>query len=119
MMKTITIPAPRSALINVLLRVITAPGVPWDVVASAGDLIALDVRFDHWFLTVAKPTASSDEIERLLDLTDQATANVELAWTTYEASAGRDAGELRSRLADACRGFRAVVERGAAPDRDI
>jgi hypothetical protein len=108
-MKTITIPAAQSALINTLVRVITGPRVPWDVVASAGDLIALEVRFDHWFLTVAKFRASDEQIETCLDFSGQATDNIELAWAKYEASPEHDVVELRAQIAEACQRFREII----------
>lgn len=97
-----------SELTDVLVRIVTSPGVTWDTVAAAADLIALDVRFDNWFLTVAKPSMGAEELENILDLSERMTDLVRRTWDAYEGSPD-DAKGLRDALADASRAFRAVI----------
>ncbi|MFP2905390.1 hypothetical protein ACLESD_10100 [Pyxidicoccus sp. 3LFB2] len=69
-----------STLRNILVQVMTDPGAPWQVVAAAGDLVALDVRFDDWLLRVAKPGLEGRQIENLLQMSDEVSDLIEQFW---------------------------------------
>lgn len=80
------VPKTESPLRNILIRVIAAPEVPLHLVADAADLLALDVRFNQWFLRVAKPNLSERRIDELLETYDEVTNLVVKAWDEREAS---------------------------------
>jgi hypothetical protein len=84
--KLIELPETTSALRNVLVRVITEPTAPWQLIARAAELVALDARFDDWFLRHAKASLSAATLEELLELSDTVTADVEEAWQARAAA---------------------------------
>ena len=110
------VPETTSALRNVLVLIVTHPSIPSELVADAANLIALDARFDDWFLRVAKRTASAQQIEDLLQLTDDATSAIEAAWAEFDASnSSEQVRVLGQLLASSVSKFRSVLpaERGS------
>ena len=107
-MNTMQVPLGSSSLRNILVQVVTDPGMPWDVVALAAELIAMDVRFDNWFLHVAKASLPSEYLEHCLDMSDAITASVEAAWNKHHDEGGISAlrealGPSLAQLEDAMR----------------
>ena len=72
-----------SALRNVLVRIMMHPLAWSDLILRATDLFALDVRFNDWFLRVAKRSASDVLLETVLEMSDETTSTIESAWTRY------------------------------------
>jgi hypothetical protein len=67
---------------NTLIQIVADRTAPSDIVALAADLIAADVRFDDWFLRIAKRTFDAEAIERLLKLSDDVVNEVDRTWRT-------------------------------------
>jgi hypothetical protein len=111
-MNTLALPATTSALVNVLLRVITGWQIPSDVAACAADLIALDLRLSDWFLSEAKPNASEAAFTQVLELTDQRTKLIERLWLEYESSDRQAVDPLRDAIQESCDLFRSVIQGG-------
>ena len=109
-MNTITLPASKSDLMNVLLRVVTAPKMPVEVVASAAEMIAKTVRVDNWFLRVAKYTYSDSELIGVLDALEPEEERVVQAWARFEASGRRDADEMMEVLKQLGEAFHTVTK---------
>lgn len=93
-MEVMQIPATASRLRNVLVQVMTHPRAAGEFVATAADLIAVDERYDCWFVRVAKSSKSLQEIEEVLQMSDNITDDVEFAWRQYEDSSGADCSQL-------------------------
>lgn len=109
-MKTqLCLPAPRSELIAVLLRVIANEQSTSDIVIQAAELIALDIKFDCWFLEHVKPRGDDEAVERLLVLSDGVTDRVRGALSEFERAADSGIERLRRELADAARTFRSEM----------
>jgi hypothetical protein len=82
--------------------------MPWDTVAMAAELIAMDLRFDNWFLHVAKASLPSEYLEQCLDMSDAITASIEAAWSRHQEEGGISAlrealGQSLAKLEDAMR----------------
>jgi hypothetical protein len=103
MTKSLTIPASSSALVNILLLVVTDPEMLWDTAARAAELIALDLRVDQWCIEIGKVTASRE---------------VETAWTDYLKSPEHDHEDLRDCIEHACNVFGAIVADGGRDAED-
>jgi hypothetical protein len=85
---TMQVPEGSSALRNILVQVVTDPCMPWEGVAMAAELIAMDVRFDDWFLRVGKTSLPSEYLEQCLEMSDGITASVEAAWNKRQEEGG-------------------------------
>ncbi|AGC42412.1 hypothetical protein MYSTI_01063 [Myxococcus stipitatus DSM 14675] len=95
---------------NVLAQVITHPSAPWESIAVAGELMALDARFNVWFLEVGKPRFDVEALEAVLSLADEVDDSIARAWRD-RPDAGWNA--LRSALGccseDTCRAHSSFV----------
>jgi hypothetical protein len=109
-MNTITLPVTTSALVNVLLRVITGWDIPSDIAARAADLIALDLRLSDWFLSVCKPSASETEITRVLELMEERSKLIERLWLEYESAPSHTVDSLRAAIEESCNLFGGLIQ---------
>ena len=103
-MTTLTLEPTTSELCNVMVQIIMARGVPFEVVAEASELIAVEARFNEWFLFVGKRVASDADVERLLDMLNEVTDGSVRAHAEWRA--GGDTELLAMRVSALLRRFR-------------
>jgi hypothetical protein len=116
-MEMMQVPVTTSQLRNVLVRILTHPRAAGELVATAAELLAADERYDDWFVRVAKPSASQQDIEEALRLSDSMTDAVESAWCHYEKSSGADCSDLLVVLKSSVAWLRAAI--GTASGRPV
>ncbi|NBD13201.1 MULTISPECIES: hypothetical protein [Corallococcus] len=71
---------------KLLPRMMTEPGAPARAITAARELLELDERLDHWFLTVAKPTLGPERLLAVLEESEQVEDAIQRAWDARQVA---------------------------------